>query len=133
MMSPMASPNTPFDLDALLADDIAAVVKATKWNKIKLFDRNWRVTTEPNVFASLAGSYGDVEALVSIIRNIVHPDERDDFHKALLSKDGINAEVLMKLLNYLIETAAERPTKSPSGSSRVSSQTPAGRRKSAVT
>jgi len=133
MMSAMASPNTPVDLDALLADDFAAVVKSTKWIKIKLFDRQWRVTTNPNVFATLAGSYGDVEALVSMIKNIVHPDERDDFHKALLDKDGINAEVLMKLLNHLIETASERPTKSPSGSSRASGGTRAVTRKSAAT
>ena len=129
----MPTPNTPIDLDALLSEDIAAVVKATKWNKIKLFDRTWRVTTEPNVFAQLAGSYGDVEALVSILRTVVHPDERDDFHRALLSADGFNAEVLMKLLNHLIEVAAERPTKSPSGSSRVSGKTPAARRRSAAT
>jgi hypothetical protein len=128
----MPTPNTPIDLDALLADDISTVVKNTKWNKIKLFDRTWRITTEPNVFASLAGSYGDVEALVSIITNLPHPDEREEFHKALLGADGINAEVLMKLLNYLIEAAAERPTKSPSASSRVSGKTPAARRKSAV-
>ena len=128
----MASSNTPIDLDALLADDIAAVVKATKWNTIKLFDRTWRITTAPNVFAALAGSYGDVEALVSMTKNVVHPDEREDFHKALLLADGINAEVLMKLLNGLIEAAAERPTKSPSDSSRVSAKTQVAPRKSAA-
>ena len=124
---------TTKDIDALLSADIDAVVKATKWNKILLFEKEWRITTEPNVFATLAGSYGDVEALVSMIKNIVHPDERDDFHKALLAKDGINAEVLMKLLNYLIETAAERPTKSPSGSSPASGKTRVATRKSAAT
>lgn len=129
----MATSITPVDLDALLADDIAAVVKATKWNRIKLFDQTWRITTEPNVFASLAGSYGDVEALVSIIRNVVHPDEREAFHRALLTADGINAEVLMKLLNHLVEVAAERPTKSPSGSSPASGKTQVARRKSAAT
>jgi hypothetical protein len=133
MIGDMPTPNTPVDLDALLADDIAAVIKATKWNKIKLFDKTWRITTEPNVFASLAGSYGDVEALVSIIKNVVHPDEREEFHRTLLGADGINAEVLMKLLNHLVEAAAERPTTSPSGSSRASGKTQAVRRKSAGT
>ena len=132
MICAMASTTSPIDLDALLADNIAASVKATKWNRIKLFDRTWRITTEPNVFAALAGSYGDVEALVSMIKNIVHPDEREDFHRALLAKDGINAEVLMKLLNGLIEAAAERPTKLPSGSSRASGKTPVARRNSAA-
>lgn len=130
MMSAM--PATVTDLDALLADDIAKAVKATKWNKITLFDREWRITTEPNVFAALAGSYGDIEALVSMIGNIVHPDEREDFHKALLSAEGITADVLMKLLNGLVEAAAERPTKSPSGSSGGSRKTPVAKRKSAA-
>ena len=107
----------PFDIDALIADDVAAAIKAQKWNKIKLFDQEWRITTEPNVFAALAGSYGDIEALVSMTKNIVHPDEREEFHKALLAQDAINAEVLMKILTGLVEAAAERPTKSPSASS----------------
>lgn len=120
------------DLDALLAPDFAAAKKAVKYNKIKLFDREWRITTEPNVFAALSGSYGDPEALVSMIKTVVHPDERDDFHKALLGADGINADVLIKLLNNLVEVAAERPTKSPSGSSRASGRTQAAVRKSAA-
>jgi len=117
------------DLDALLADDIAAAIKAEKWNKITLFGETWRITTEPNVFAALAGSYGDVEALVSMIKGVVHPDEREDFTKALYTADGITADVLMKLLNGLIEAAAERPTKSPSASSRASTKTKVAARK----
>lgn len=120
------------DLDALLKADFDAAKKAVKYNKIKLFDREWRVTTEPNIFAALSGSYGDPEALVSMIKTIVHPDERDDFHKALLGSDGINAEVMIKLLNNLVEVAAERPTKLPSGSSQASGRTQAAVRKSAA-
>lgn len=128
-----AMPASVTDLDALLADDIAKAVKATKFNMITLFGKKWRITTEPNVFAALAGSYGDVQALVSMIVNIVHPEEREEFHKALLSAQGINADVLMKLLNGLVEAAAERPTKSPSGSSGGSRTTPVAKRKSAAT
>jgi hypothetical protein len=117
------------DLDALLADDIAAAIKAEKWNTIKLFGQTWRITTEPNVFAALAGAYGDVEALVSMIKGVVHPEEREDFTKALYTADGITADVLMKLLNGLIEAAAERPTKSPSASSQASSKTKVAARK----
>lgn len=117
-----------FDLDALIKDDVAAALKAQKWNKVKLFDREWRITTEPNVFAALAGSYGDIEALVSMMKNMVHPDEQDDFHKALLDNPAINAEVLMKILTGLVEAAAERPTKSPSGSSGTSTKTRAASR-----
>jgi hypothetical protein len=119
----MATTSKPIDLDALIADDIAKAIKATKWNKVTLFGETWRITTEPNVFAALAGSYGDIEALVSMIKNIVHPDEREAFHKALLSSEGITADVLMKLLSGLVEAAAERPTKSPSASSGASTKT----------
>jgi hypothetical protein len=118
----MPAKKSVFDLDALIAPDVEAARKAQKWNKVKLFDREWRITTEPNVFAALAGSYGDVEALVSMVKNIVHPEEREDFHKELLMRDYINAEVLMKILTGLIEAAAERPTKSPSGSSGTSTR-----------
>ena len=123
-----AAKNKPFDLDALIADDLEKALKSQKWNKVKLFDQEWRITTEPNVFAALAGSYGDIEALVSMIKNIVHPDEREDFHKAILQHEGINAEVLMKILTGLVEAAAERPTKSPSGSSGTSTKTRAASR-----
>ena len=117
-----AKKSTAFDLDALIAPDVEAARKAQKWNRVKLFDQEWRITTEPNVFAALAGSYGDVEALVSMVKNIVHPDEREDFHKALLERDYMNADVLMKILTGLVEAAAERPTKSPSGSSGTSTR-----------
>jgi len=119
----MATASKPFDIDALIADDLAKAIKATKYNPVTAFGTQWRVTTEPNVFAALAGSFGDIEALVSMIRNIIHPDEREDFQKALLNAEGMTADVLMKLLTGLIEAAGERPTKSPSGSSRTSTAT----------
>jgi len=127
MMSAMPAKKAAFDIDSLIAPDVAALRKAQKWNVVILFDQDWRITTEPNVFAALAGSYGDIEALVSMIKNIVHPDERDDFHKALLDRDYINADVLMKILGGLVEAAAERPTKSPSGSSGTSTKTRAAK------
>jgi hypothetical protein len=128
-----AASSNIIDLDAQLAGDIAEALKARKWNKIKLFGQEWRITTEPNVFAALAGSYGDIPALVSILTNVVHPDERTDFHRAMLDADGINAEVLMKLINGIVEASAERPTKSPSGSSRPSGKTQVAKRNSAAT
>lgn len=127
----MPAASNIIDIDARLADDIAAALKAAKWNKIRLFGEEWRITTEPNVFAALAGSYGDIPALVSILTNIVHPDERTAFHQAMLNADGINADVLMKLINHIVEAAAERPTKSPSVSSRTSGRTQGAKRNSA--
>lgn len=124
---------TTVDLDAQLADAFAAAEKKRKYNKVKLFGREWRVTTEPNTYAALAGSYGDVEALVTMLTNIVHPDERQDFHKALLSFENLDADVLMEILNGLVEVAGERPTKSSSGSSPSRGKTRVASRKSAAT
>lgn len=111
-----AMPGT-FNMDEYIQEQRDTALANIKYSKMTLFDRDWRLTSEPNVFVALAGSYGDIEAMTAMISNAVHPDERADFRKALMAADGINAEVLMKLLNGLVEAAAERPTKSPSGSS----------------
>lgn len=128
----MSGMPTSFDMDAFIADQRDAALKTVKYNPMTLFGREWRLTTEPNVFVALAGAYGDIEAMTSMIGNCVHPDERADFRKALMSADGINAEVLMKLLNGLVEAAAERPTTSRSGSSTRSAVKKAAPRKSAA-
>lgn len=117
-------------MDDFIAEQRDAALKNIKYSKMTLFDREWRLTSEPNVFVALAGSYGDIEAMTSMIGNAVHPDERGDFRTALMNADGINAEVLMKLLNGLVEAAAERPTKSPSASSTQSARKKAVPRKS---
>jgi len=121
---------TTVDLDARIAEAVAKAKKEQKWNKAKVFDREWRVTTEPNTYAALQGSFGDVEALIGMFDTIIHPDEREDFRKALLSAENMSADVLMQLLNGLVEVAAERPTKSRSGSSRSQVKTQAASRKS---
>jgi hypothetical protein len=126
-------PMSTVDLDAQLSDLIADAAKKRKYNKVKLFGKEWRVTTEPNTYAALAGSFGDIEALVAMITNIVHPDEREDFHKTLLQAEDLNADILMQILNGLVEVAGERPTKSSSGSSRSQAKTRAVSRKSAAT
>ena len=129
---PMVTKKTPLDLDALLQEDLDAAIKATKYVPVTLFEKTRRVSTSPNTFAALAGSYGDVEALVSMIVGVIHPDDQDEFRHDLLMAQGITADVLMKILNSLVEAAAERPTKSPSASSTASAKKKPVRRKSAA-
>ena len=128
----MATKKAPIDIDALLQEDIDEAIAATKYVPVTVFGQTRRVSQSPNTFAALAGSYGDVEALVSMIVGVIHPDDSEDFRQDLLMAQGITADVLMKLLNSLVEAAAERPTKSPSGSSKGSVKKKAAPRKSAA-
>lgn len=119
------------DLDALLAEHAKAVESKRQFIKVKLFDREWRVSNQINAFTGLRAADGDVEAFVSFIMNVTHPDERADFHKALYSSDLLDEEGLLMIISNLMETIAAHPTKSSSGSSR-SVKTRAAPRKSAA-
>jgi hypothetical protein len=105
------------DLDRILKPEIEAAIKATKYVKIKVFGKEWRLSTSPNIYTSLAGGSGDVEALAKMLVNIVHEEDRSDFKTTLMDAEGVSAEVLLALLNGMMEAVADRPTKSPSGSS----------------
>ena len=129
---PMATKKTPIDIDALLREDIDEAIAATKYVPVTVFGQTRRVSQSPNTFAALAGSYGDVEALVSMIVGVIHEDDREEFRHDLLMAQGITADVLMKILNSLVEAASERPTKSPSDSSTGSAKTKVARQKSAA-
>jgi hypothetical protein len=105
------------DLDAELAELFSDAAKKVEYKKVKLFGREWRAQTSMNVYTAMAGAEGDAKALVSLLSNVVHPDEREDFRTALMNVDGMDAELLMTILGKLTEVAAERPTKSSAGSS----------------
>lgn len=107
----------PVNLDAEFAEMFANASKTVKYKNVTLFGRDWRVTTSTNVFSAVAGSMGEADAFISMLSNVVHPDERADFRKALMSIDGMDVDMLMQILSRLMEVAAERPTKSPSASS----------------
>ncbi len=105
------------DLDAQYAERFAKKAKGIVYVPVTLFGRDWRVSTETNVFAALAGGDGDAKAILRMTRNVVHPEERDEFASTLMSQEGMDAEIMLDLLNSLTEVAAERPTKSPAASS----------------
>jgi len=120
------------DLDTQYGPRLAKQQKAQTYVSVKLFGREWRVVTQQNVFTALAGGGGDPQAILSLISNIVHPDERDDFRMTLMKQEGMDAPILLDILNSLTEVAAERPTSSPAGSSGGRRVTPAKRRTSAA-
>jgi len=118
------------DLDKIIKEDRDAAIDQTSYIKMKLFGDEFRVTTNPNVYTSLAAGSGDPNAIASLLTGMLHTDDRDNFKNKLMGADGINAEVLLKILNAMLEAVAERPTKSPSGSSRGRKATPASKAKS---
>jgi hypothetical protein len=120
------------DLDSIIRADREAAVDSAKYVKIKVFGSEYRITTSPNIYTSLAAGTGDPVAIASLITNVLHEDDRDAFTKALMSAEGISAEVLLKMLNTMLEAVAERPTKSSSGSSSGRKASPARKQKSAL-
>lgn len=120
------------DLDSIIRADREAALDAAKYVKIKVFGEEYRITTSPNIYTSLAAGTGDPVAIASLITNVLHEDDRDAFTKALMNAEGISAEVLLKMLNSMLEAVSERPTKSSSGSSTGRKASPARKRKSAL-
>jgi len=126
-------PATPIDIDAIIAEDREKAIKAVNYIPVTVLGKERRVSTTPNIYTALASGYGDVKALAKMIVGVVHPDDRDEFGTDLMEAEGIDATVLMKLLNAMVEAAAARPTKSPSASSRGSRKAPPRKLKSAAT
>lgn len=129
----MATKKKPVDIDALIAEDVEAAEEARTYKAMTIFGRDWRVSTSPNIYASLGAELGEPEAIAHLIIDLIHEDEQAEFRRVLLSRPTLDAKVFMKLLNSMIEAIAEHPTTSPSGSSRSPSGTQAGRQKSAAT
>lgn len=119
------------DLDSLLAEDFAAAEAEVRYKKVKLFQRQWRVSTAPNIYAGIGAEMADPESLARFVLDIIHPEERADFRQALFDAKGLSADVFLKMLNGMVEAASGNPTKSSAGSSR-SSKTQAAPRKSAA-
>jgi hypothetical protein len=120
------------DLDSIIRADREAAVDSAKYVKMKVFGNEYRITTSPNIYTSLAAGTGDPVAIANLITNVLHEDDRDSFTKELMNAAGISAEVLLKMLNAMLEAVAERPTKSSSGSSTGRKASPGRKPKSAL-
>lgn len=120
------------DIDALLSAHSEKVRSERQYIKVKLFDREWRISNQINNFLALRAGEGDVEAFTQYLLNCTHEDEKHDFRTALYEADIMDADGLLLVINHLMEAVAAHPTKSSSGSSR-SGRTQAVKRKSAGT
>jgi hypothetical protein len=103
----------PIDLDALLDPNDAEPAVVV----VRLFGRDWKVLSNINTFSLSAISGGDTAAISRFLRNMVVPDERDDFAAAFADQPNLDGERLGKILTVLIEAVSGNPTTAPSGSS----------------
>ena len=86
--------------------------------EVILFGRTWNVRLDVNAYAITAFGVGDVKGVLAFLDNAVIDDEREAFRNAIASAKGLTAERLLAIMNALLEVASERPTTSPSDSSR---------------
>ena len=123
-------PAKTFDIDALLKDALAEASSKVTYIKVKLFDREWRISSQINTFLALRAGEGDTKAFTEFLMNVAHPDERADFQEALYRIEPLTADILLLIINNLMEAVAGNPTKPSSASSR-SGKTSAAKPKSA--
>ena len=123
-------PAKTFDIDALLKDALAEASSKVTYIKVKLFDREWRISSQINTFLALRAGEGDTKAFTEFLMNVAHPDERADFQEALYRIEPLTADILLLIINNLMEAVAGNPTKQSSASSR-SAKTSAAKPKSA--
>lgn len=129
-----------FDLDAdpefkaLVAESDA---RAEETVKFKVFGQVYDLHCGENIFNIMAIESGDIAEVRTMVLNLVVEDQRERLNATLSGRPDISLELLVKLAAKMREAVAERPTKSPSASSRgpaktATSRTSAGRSSSAV-
>lgn len=98
---------------------------------IKLFGRTWDLLCDVNSYAIAALGSGDFTALTPMIDGLIAEDQRADFRKAFAGARGMTPERMLDIFRGMIETAAERPTTPPSGSSRTAATKRTGQKSAA--
>jgi len=105
-----------FDIDALIADDVAKARAEIATQQVKLFDKTFRIYTDVNLYLGLGIDTGDAGSIMQLLNTIIHEDDVAEFKATLSAQRGLNAEVLVKIVSGLLEAASERPT-TPSSAS----------------
>lgn len=84
--------------------------------EIILFGREWRLIDPGNGYNLMRMSTGDGTALLDVMIDMVHPEERADFEKAFRSAPVMPPKVVISLFTAMSEKVTARPTKQPSRS-----------------
>ncbi len=111
----MAPAPIDFDTDLDLNEEVETIV-------IKLFGREWRLQLGLNAFNLSALTSGDASAIAGFVANAIHPDDRDEFKRAISMQANLTPEKLGLLINKLIEVMSGRPTTRPSVSRATASK-----------
>lgn len=114
---PVAKPKA-VDLDAQFTEHLAKREADRQYVPVILFGREWRVSNQLNILQMLLAAEGEAQGFVSFLMNCTHPDEQNEFNKALLSSGMMDEEGLLMICNALMSAIADFPTKSSSASSR---------------
>lgn len=112
------------NLDELFADRIQANVDARKVVPFEMFGQEWHATDGQSVVA-IMDAVGDEsgQGFIELCVSFLVDEEREAFHAAL-KRPGIDAEILLEILNRLTELVADgRPTEPSAASSRTSRTT----------
>lgn len=124
----------PVDLDALLGLDAASLTsEPTHTKSVRLFGKEWTLVCDINSFALSNLTTGSVAAVPEFIKGLIHPDQWTEFASTMSQVKNLDAPMLGKILNVLVEAASERPTKQPSTSPRGGSTRTSGRKSQAST
>jgi hypothetical protein len=113
------------DIDAKISEKMAAaqtdamVIQET----VSVLGREWDLVNPSNDFNNLrAANFQDnPDALIQLMLDLVHPDQRQDFFKTMKSTIAMPTEILLEIFTAMTEAVGDRPTKrsSPSRRGRV--------------
>ena len=129
MICPM--PEAITDIDDVISALLETSRKSTKFKKVRVLGMDVRVSTNPNVYTTFAAMGGDNSAVAKMVTNLIHEDDREAFSRKLMETEGVDTDVVLAIIEKFSEVAAERPTTSPSGSSRGSTTRTVRTKKSA--
>lgn len=99
--------------------------------RIKLFGKMWDINCNVNTFNVSQIFSGDVAAVGNFFKNITIPSQQADFVAAMAEQQDLDNERLVKIINKIMEVAAERPTKQPSDFQRPVRKQASGRKSTA--
>lgn len=90
--------------------------------QIQLFDREWTLHGDFNLFAAGALGTGSLQAIVDFFSSVIVEEQAEEFLHVLSQQRGLNAKKIGALMTAVVEAVAERPTQPPSVSSRGASK-----------
>jgi hypothetical protein len=103
-----------FDLDAVRAAHVEE--NPLEYDELKLYDRMWKVKTDPNVVSGLE-MYGDETQILDFFLSYVAGDEREELKKKMVEDDHMDDVMIGRLMDWILDRTVARPTvpSSPSG------------------